>query len=264
MQGHRGRLHLLSSIFPSSALPAASDRSDAKHCSVTPSEVDRCEITFRFDEEVGSDGAGLTPVHRERFVKAFYQEMARLKQWAWTEHWLPERPPELHVIISEQFRISRSLVPAWHGQSGHMEFPSWRVTAGEPAIAHELAHVFFPNANRFLAEGLAVCLQAKIGGNPAFPNFGTALHVLARERLEQMLPRFVRGEPTPLDHLHLAELDKIATPAPLELTVGQSFYGQEPRGQAHIYPLVGSFTQFLIETRGLDRFRALYMMTPLV
>ncbi len=41
-----------------------------------------------------------------------------------------------------------------------MEFPAWRVNAGKAAILHELAHVFFPNGNRFLAEGLAVYLQA--------------------------------------------------------------------------------------------------------
>jgi hypothetical protein len=33
-----------------------------------------------------------------------------------------------------------------------MEFPAWRVMAGEAAIMHELVHVYFPNGNRLLAE----------------------------------------------------------------------------------------------------------------
>jgi hypothetical protein len=144
-----------------------------------------------------------------------------------------------------------------------MEFPAWRVVTGKAAIAHELVHVFFPNANRLLAEGFAVYLQAAIGSNPAFPNFGKPLHPLAGECLRSMLSA-VGDEATSLDEMHLAGLDQIATPTPLELKVGQDLYGEEPRGQALIYPLAGSFVQFLIETRGMERFRTLYVRTPLV
>ena len=144
-----------------------------------------------------------------------------------------------------------------------MEFPSWRVASRKAAIAHELVHVFFPSGNRFLAEGLAVYLQAEIGGNPAFPNFGRPLHELARELLHEMIPAFSPGHPDSLAQLHLADLDAIATPGPLELKVGGDLYGEEPRGQARIYPLAGSFVQFLIETRGLEQFRVLYGRTPL-
>ena len=77
-----------------------------------------------------------------------------------------------------------------------MEFPAWRVEARKAAIAHELVHVFYPNANRFLAEGFAVYLQDEIGGNPAFPNFGRPLHALVLERLRGTL-----GEGAPSDVL---------------------------------------------------------------
>ena len=143
-------------------------------------------------------------------------------------------------------------------------FRRWRVASRKAAIAHELVHVFFPSGNRFLAEGLAVYLQAEIGGNPAFPNFGRPLHELARELLHEMIPAFSPGHPDSLAQLHLADLDAIATPGPLELKVGGDLYGEEPRGQARIYPLAGSFVQFLIETRGLEQFRVLYGRTPLV
>jgi hypothetical protein len=204
------------------------------------------------------------PARQDEFKVDLCEELARLDRWALDRQWLPLPVPKLQVVVSARFKISRSLVPAWSGNAGYMEFPAWRVNARKAAIAHELVHVFFPNGNRFLAEGLAVYLQAEIGGNPAFPNFGRPLHELVREHLREMMPAFSRGDPGSLERLHLGELDKIATPSPLSLTVGQDFYGEEPRGQARIYPIAGSFVQFLIETRGLEKFREIYLQTPLV
>jgi hypothetical protein len=205
-----------------------------------------------------------TPARQDEFKADFSRELSRLDRWAADRQWPPLPAPKLQVVVSDRFKISRSLVPAWSGNAGHMEFPAWRVSARKAAIAHELVHVFFPNGNRFLAEGLAVYLQAEIGGNPAFPNFGRPLHELVRELLQEMVPGFSRGDPASLEQIRLAELDKIATPGPLVLSVGQDFYGEEPRGQARIYPIAGSFVQFLVETRGLEKFREIYLKTPLV
>jgi hypothetical protein len=205
-----------------------------------------------------------TPARQDEFKVDFSRELSRLDRWAIDRQWPPLPVPELHVVVSDRFKISRSLVPAWSGNAGQMEFPAWRVSARKAAIAHELVHVFFPNGNRFLAEGLAVYVQAEIGGNPAFPNFGRPLHELVRELLREMVPAFSRGDPESLEQIRLGELDKIATPGPLVLSVGQDFYGEEPRGQARIYPIAGSFVQFLIETRGLEKFREIYLQTPLV
>jgi hypothetical protein len=144
-----------------------------------------------------------------------------------------------------------------------MEFPAWKVVAGEAPIMHELAHVYFPNGNRFVAEALAIYLQATLGSNPAFPNFGRNLHELARELLLKMVPEFARRDSASLEKLRLAELDKIATPSSLRLRVGLILYQDDPSGQAYIYALVGSFAQFLIDTHGIDRFHALYNLTPL-
>jgi hypothetical protein len=124
--------------------------------------------------------------------------------------------------------------------------------------------VLFPNGNRFLAEGLAVYLQAEVGGNPAFPNFGTPLHELARELTGRMLPERAQGDAKSLQKLRLPDLDRIATPSPLRLRVGRILHDNTPGGQAYLYPLAGSFVQFLIETHGTGRFRALYERTPLV
>jgi hypothetical protein len=206
----------------------------------------------------------LPPAKQEEFKADFCREMARLEKWAADLNWGASSVSEFRVVISGRYKISKSLVPAWSGRAGHMEFPLWRVLARKAAIAHELVHVFFPNGNRLLAEGLAVYLQAAIGGNPAFPNFGKPLHENVRERFLEMAPDISRGDKQSLEQIHLAELDTIATPSPLTLRVGHEVYGEEPRGQAFIYPIAGSFVQFLVETHGLDMFRALYGQTRLV
>jgi len=220
-------------------------------------------IVFESSNQASADH-WLPLARQDEFKVDLCRELSQLDRWALDRQWLPLPVPKQQVIVSDRFKISRSLVPAWSGHAGRMEFPSWRVSTRKAAIAHELVHVFFPNGNRFLAEGLAVYLQAEIGSNPAFPNFGRPLHELTRELLREMLPEFSRGDPKSLEQVHLSELDKIATPSPLSLWVGQEFYGEEPRGQARIYPIAGSFVQFLIEARGLEKFRQIYLKTPLV
>ena len=117
------------------------------------------------------------------FICDFCRDLNWLEQWAGDFGW-PWLPPErFNVVVSDRFNISKSLVPAWSGRVGEMEFPTWRVASRKAAIAHELVHVLFPNGNRLLAEGLAVYLQARIGGNHAFPNFGRPLSDVARDRL---------------------------------------------------------------------------------
>jgi hypothetical protein len=221
--------------------------------------------TFHFDSLLDrSSSASISPAQQNIFKADFYREVTSVRRWSVEAGWGGEIPPVLQISVSADYKISKSLVPAWFGRAGRMEFPAWRVIARKAAIAHELAHVFFPNGNRLLAEGLAVYLQAEIGGNPAFPNFGTPLHELVDFLLQEMVPEFSPGDPQSLNCIHLAELDQIATPSPLTLKIGQDFYGEEPRGQARIYPIAGSFVQFLIETRGMKKFRALYLQTPLV
>ncbi len=169
---------------------------------------------------------------------------------------------QFHVIVSDRYRISKSLVPAWSGQAGRMEFPAWRVEARKAAIAHELVHVFYPNANRFLAEGFAVYLQAEIGGNPAFPNFGQPLHGLVRERLRGTLGDFLQAicEPRSVA-ARRTRRDRNAGSA--GAPARQRFLRRRAERTGYIYPIAGSFVQHLIESRGLASFRALYQRTPL-
>jgi hypothetical protein len=218
-------------------------------------------VTFEF--ECGSEGGqlDLTAAQQAEFKSDFHQDLERLEKWATQNRWPPLTTPALQVTVSHRYRISKSLVPAWDGRAGHMQFPAWRAVVRKAAIAHELVHVFWPNGNRFLAEGLAIYLQAVAGGNPAFPNFGRPLHELACERMLEMAPEDAAKH---FGQIRLSELDAIATPSPLALKVGQDFYGEDARGQSHVYPIAGSFIRFLIETGGIEKFRALYLQTPLV
>lgn len=218
-------------------------------------------IGFEFVNAEYGDGV-LTPAKRDEFKVDFCREMTRLEKWAADLNWVAVALPELQVFVSDRYKISKSLVPAWYGQAGRMEFPVRRVLPGEAAIAHELVHVFFPSGNRFLAEGLAVYLQAAIGGNPAFPNFGKPLHEHVREKLSETANSWAGR--LCLEQVHLAELDAIATPNRLTLRVVDAVRGEEQRGPAFTYPIAGSFVQFLIETRGMEMFRSLYEQTPFV
>jgi len=217
-------------------------------------------ITFEND---GPHTRRVTAAERDALGDAIAREVGRLARWADQHRW-PYALPQLDVIVADRFRISKSLVPAWNSHAGRMELPTRRVAEGKAAIMHELVHIAFPNANRLLAEGLAIHLQAEIGSNPAFPNFGRPLHVVAHEVLRELVPEFAPGEHERLDVVHLTEIDAIATPEPLTLRIGALVLGEEPRGQGCIYPLAGSFIRFLIEAHGLEQFRALYALTPLV
>ena len=221
--------------------------------------------TIRFEPaSPGHIDLRLPAAKKEEFRADFCREIARLEKWAADLSWAGSSIPLYEVVVSDRYHISKSLVPAWSGRAGHMEFPARRVVVRKAAILHELVHVLFPSGNRFLAEGLAVYLQAAMGGNPAFPNFGKPLHDNVRERLVEIAPAVVCGEKQNLELIHLAELDTIATPSPLTLRVGHDVFGEDKRGQAFIYPIVGSFVQFLVETRGVHMFRAVYLRTPLV
>jgi hypothetical protein len=249
-------------LAPVMAVPAQS----ARHPSVAVRESgDAVPATFHFDGYVeGIPYLSLSPAQQDTFKADFSREVASLRTWCRQENWLPSPPAELQIFVSDEYKIAKSLVPAALGHRGRMEFPAWKAIAGEAAVMHELVHVYFPNGNRFLAEGLAIYLQAKIGGNPTFPNFGRPLHEVARELLRAMLPSLTSGKPESLDNIHLAELDKIATPSPLRLRVGRDLYENTPTGQAHLYPIAGSFAQLLIETHGTEMFRALFERTPLI
>jgi hypothetical protein len=213
-------------------------------------------VTFNFDEPMEGIAdlvPSVSPLQQENFKAAFGREIANIERWAAQEHWAPPSDfPHLNIYVSGQYQFARSLVPQWKGERGRMEFPAFRVAVGEANILHELVHVYFPNANRMLAEGLAVYLQQAIGEGLGYPNFGEDLHLLIRCKLKSELR-------TELKEIRLAGLDQITTPTALTIRIEKRTVRD-----GWTYFIAGSFVRFIIETYKVDKFRALYAKTPLV
>ena len=150
------------------------------------------------------------------------------------DYWGPTWTAPIRIHVSSEYRISRALVPAYQGNRGFLEMPARRVGDGTGAILHEIVHIYAPNDNRFLAEGLAVYLHTTLKGNPAFPNFGEDLRRLAARSLSSL------GS--------LETLNSVRTPRPLSTVMNEET----------AYVLAGSFVGFLIEKHGLPAFRRLY------
>lgn len=178
----------------------------------------------------------LTGIRSTAAATAFQSEMqrahAQVREW-----WGPTFEGSISIQTNTERVLSMALIPAWRGERGQMIFGAKRVDAGEAATVHEMIHVYAPNANRFLAEGLAVYGHDLLGGPPAYPNFGKSLDDIAGRSANRELT---------------IALERIPTPNPLE-TVSKE-------GEA----IAGAFVKFLIERHGMDKFRALYALTPLV
>lgn len=171
----------------------------------------------------------LTPGKAIEYCKYAIAERAKVEAF-----WGPTWTDVIRIRVDASYQLSRALVPGHFGNRGFMEMPLRRVTRGNGALLHEIVHIYAPHENRFLAEGFAVYLQAKMGGNTALPSEGEPLAKLARRRL-----------PTPEK---MAELNAVKTPVPLGRVMDDMT----------AYILAGSFVEFLIEKYELARFRVLY------
>lgn len=175
---------------------------------------------------------GLSSQTARDFAALLAGERGRIRAW-----WGATFESEIRVKVVDERGPSMALVPAWRGEHGVMRMPLVRVKGNDAASRHELVHIYAPNANRFLAEALAVYAHEHLKGRRAHPNGGRDLHEMAAAVTSAM---------------SLVELDKIATPQPLERD------GDETKA----YVAGGSFVRFLIERDGLEKFRALYALTP--
>ena len=173
----------------------------------------------------------LTVTEAEEYCRYAVRERKKVDRF-WGDTW--NEP--IRINVSSSYRISRALVPGHFGNRGFMEMPLRRVRDNTGALLHEIVHIYAPNNNRFLAEGLAVYLHTKLGGNPAFPNFG--------EDLRRSAARSLSGVKS------LESLNSVRTPRPLSGVMDEET----------AYVLAGSFVGFLIERYGLTLFRSLYEM----
>lgn len=178
----------------------------------------------------------LSGVRSTAAAAAFQSEMqrarAKVREW-----WGDTFEGSIFIQTNTERVLSMALIPAWRGERGQMIFGAKRVDAGEAATVHEMIHVYAPNANRFLAEGLAVYGHDLLGGPPAYPNFGKSLDDIAGRSANREL---------------VMALERTPTPNPLE--------NVSKEGEA----IAGSFVKFLIERHGMDKLRAVYTLTPLV
>jgi len=204
-------------IFASALLIAISSAASA-----APAVAATCE-----NVEILSDQ--MTAREAQTYCSYAVSERQKVERF-WGATW--KEPIRIHV--DRTYRISRALIPAYRGNRGFMEMPLRVVRSNESALLHEIVHIYAPNGNRFLAEGLAVYLHHKLAGNVAFPNFGKSLDSEARALLPQVDS--------------LAGLNAVRTPERLGNVV--------PEQSAYV--LAGSFVGFLIEKQGLPQFMKLY------
>lgn len=213
-----------------------------------------CGINVAFDfqddlEALGQLAPSVAQSQQQEFIDLFRHELGKLEAWIISSGWQrPTDMPRINVHVSGIYRISRSLVLYWEGQPGLMEFSSFRVALGEAPIMHELVHIYFPNSNRFLAEGLAVWLQQEIGTNVTYPNFGVDFDWILRNELGSGLKSF-----------RIEQLDRITTPTNLLMRVGR-----ETIEENWTYLIAGSFIRFLVKEFSLETFKSLFSLTPLI
>lgn len=186
------------------------------------------DITIKAEAMAGEDVRA--------FEKTLRSAIAKVCTW-----WGATFAGPYRVTIRDDKGPSMAMIPAWRGHHGNMLFRSEKTRKRRSPVLHEVVHIFAPNANRFLAEGLAVYAHERLGGQPAYPNFGRDLHKAAKP--------YAAWADLPM-------LDAIVVPKGL-LTPDR------PK-QLKAYTVAGSFVRYLIETRGMDKFRALYALTPMV
>lgn len=188
------------------------------------------------DPTVTIEAEALSDNDIRAFEKTLRSAIAKVCAW-----WGPTFDGPYRVRIEDNNGPSMAMIPAWRGHHGNMLFRSEKTRERKSPVLHEVVHIFAPNANRFVAEGLAVYAHERLGGQPAYPNFGRDLHKAAKPYA---------------DWADLPKLDAIVVPKGL-LTPDR------PQ-QLKAYTVAGSFVRFLIETRGMEKFRALYALTPMV
>ncbi len=196
----------------------------------TPAHANACA-----EADITISAPPLSASDRRAFVEKFRAALTSFCAW-----WDGDFAGPYRIEIEDSRGTSMALIPAWRGNHGQVIFRMRTIRQGISPITHEIVHAVAPNGNRFLAEGLATHAHDALGGQAAFPNFGNDLHTRARP--------FVADADMPA-------LERLPVPARLQLP------DLQPQGA---YLVAGSFVRFLIETHGLEKFRALYATTPLV
>ena len=217
-------------------------------------------VSFVFDTRNGAKAAG-----RRWFKQEFCVSIGYLETWLAEQKALPPGeglvadmplatpgaglfggPGEDFIVVEAPSLVvsSKALEFVWSGNRGQMQFRSREITSRTSGIVHELTHVYLPNANRLLAEGLAVYLQSLLSPVPSLPNSGIDLHEAASAPDHRgEIPACVLGLGQ-----SVGNRDRVLTPDPL---------------LEKDYTPAGSFVRYLIEEKGMPSFVRLYSLSPL-
>lgn len=195
---------------------------------------ERCEsprLSFSF--------AGVSDEAAAAFRIDACRALAKIDAWWGRTHTGPIR-----VAVSRMYSMGRSINLVWSGERDRTEFRARPVSVRQAPVVMQLMGLYAPNHNRFLAKGLAIYAQEVLGDHPAPPSYGRDLHETSR-----LILKTADGAPP------LEQLDAIALPDRLKLPGSASSLSLDAAA--------GSFIRFLIEIYGMDKFRALYALTPL-
>ena len=128
------------------------------------------------------------------------------------------------------------------GQFGRLHFDSDLVNGRSESVISQIVSVYAPNENRFLEKGLTVYAQERFGVNKPI-NLGLDLHVAAKRMIS-------------LYSISLGQLEA------LNFRIRKLVKGKR-WGSSNAMIVVGSFVRYLIERFGMEKFRALYALTPM-
>src|SRR5437588_11064786 len=78
--------------------------------------------SFHFEGSVeGLPYPSLSPTQQDSFKVHFFRELASIRGWAFQQQWPCPSGLDLKVLVSDDYKIARSLVPAAAGKGGRME-----------------------------------------------------------------------------------------------------------------------------------------------
>jgi len=208
------------------------------------------------------DIKNLTATVTEKFKKEFFQRQETLEKYLASTRFTEPFSGPIDVDVSDGQSFSEALIFAWEGRRGHMYFPAARAKEGRAAILHELTHVNAPNQVRFLAEGYPAYLEAQMGNIKAYPTLGHPIECEIRD--------YSRAYRSALRAVNFAVFDGVSTQKGvflgdnigLETAFPANADGISQR-RAYAYLVSASFVKLLVESYGLEKFKALYDLTPL-
>ena len=199
----------------------------------------------------------------DRFKQEFMDGKQKLESYLASTNFAQPFAGAIDVEVSNGKPFSESLLFVWQGLRGRMYFPSERAKMkGRAAIVHELTHVNAPNEVRFLAEGFPTYLQEKMGSLDVYPTLG--------DPVECGLRRYDAAYRSALSSVDLTLFDALPTKTGaflgdavgLERAFPENEEGVQHR-RVYSYLVSASFVRFLIEHQGMEKFKALYALTPL-